>query len=422
MSLAPASRLARNVGWIFLGQGASYLLRILYFVAIARLLGVVQCGLVVGAFALVNIVAQYSRLGTGMVFLRYVSVDREHFSVYWGNILLTTLPLGIVLALLLSLLAPHLIDPRSASIVVFTAIGSCVCEELTISATQVFQSFEKMRTTAVLNLLTSLVRALAAVMLLLTLGHASAWLWALVSMLVSIGAAVAALTLVTRTFGAPRFSLRLFRRHALEGLGYSFASSTANAYDDLDKAMLSHYGMNAAVGVYALAYRIIEMATMPVASIQLAAEPRLFQLGAAGLRQSADLGHRLLVRALLFSSVTAVVLFLMSPLLPLVAGHSFQESASALRWLCLIPVFRSVHYITGSVLTCGGLQRLRTAAQAAAAALNFGINLWLIPRYGWHGAAWSSLVTDGVLALANLTTLQWTLHSHPQLAPRKAAT
>jgi O-antigen/teichoic acid export membrane protein len=102
----------------------------------------------------------------------------------------------------------------------------------------------------------------------------------------------------------------------------------------------------------------------------------------------------------------SVGMFGAAPLIPLVAGQGFAQSASALRWLCLIPVFRSVQTLSGAALTGAGFQRYRTLAQVAAAALNFGSNLWLIPAYGWRGAAWSSLATDGAMGAMNLSILQ----------------
>jgi O-antigen/teichoic acid export membrane protein len=52
-------------------------------------------------------------------------------------------------------------------------------------------------------------------------------------------------------------------------------------------------------------------------------------------------------------------------------------------------------------LTGAGLQSYRTIAQVIAAGFNFALNLWLIPQYGWHGAAWSSLATDATLGAMN---------------------
>jgi O-antigen/teichoic acid export membrane protein len=150
-----------------------------------------------------------------------------------------------------------------------------------------------------------------------------------------------------------------------------------------------------------MAYRVIDLATMPSKSIEQAAAPRLFRLGATGLEHAAQLGRRLLKRSLLTSLVMAVVLFVSAPLIPLLVGHGFAESVSALRWLCLIPVFRSIHGMSGSVLTGAGLQRYRSATQVVAALGNFGLNLWLIPTHGWIGAAWASLLTDGSLCVMN---------------------
>jgi len=171
--------------------------------------------------------------------------------------------------------------------------------------------------------------------------------------------------------------------------------------------MLSHYGMNAATGIYAMAYRAVDVATIPIFSIRDAAMPRFFRNGREGIRGSASLAKSLLGRTMLIGLASALLLFLVAPLIPLIVGPDFADSVSALRWLCLIPFFRSVHQITGCALTGAGLQRYRTSAQLVAAAFNFALNLWLIPIYGWLGAAWASLITDGGLGL-----MSWLLMKH----------
>jgi O-antigen/teichoic acid export membrane protein len=125
-----------------------------------------------------------------------------------------------------------------------------------------------------------------------------------------------------------------------------------------------------------------------------------------GLKEAAALSQRLERRSLAFSLVVATGLFVLAPLIPRFAGQSFAGADVALRWLCLIPVFRSVHEIAGGALTGAGLQRYRTATQVVAVVLNLLLNLWLIPRYSWRGAAWSSLATDGALCAMNWTVLR----------------
>jgi len=72
---------------MMLGQGAGFVLQAVYFVVVARLLGVIEYGIFVGAFAFVNLVGRYATLGTGPVFLRYVSVDKSLFAEYGGTCL-----------------------------------------------------------------------------------------------------------------------------------------------------------------------------------------------------------------------------------------------------------------------------------------------------------------------------------------------
>lgn len=110
---------------------------------------------------------------------------------------------------------------------------------------------------------------------------------------------------------------------------------------------------------------------------------------------------RLARRAALLGIFMAAAMFVCAPLISHIVGNGFGESAMALRWLCLIPAFCGIHQLTGSAITGKGFQRYRTAAQFSAAALNFGLNLWLTPRFGWRGAAWSNRATDGSLGLAN---------------------
>jgi len=396
-----ASPMARNASWLLVGQGLGLLLQAAYFVILARLLGPVQYGVYAGAFAFANLVAQYSALGTGSVFLRYVSSDRSAFAVYWGNILVVTSVVGGVLVFALVQLGPKLLNPSSAALVLLAAVGNCICAQLTIESGRVFQTFEQMRLSALLNLLTNLMRTMAAVAMLLALHKATAWQWALVSTLVSALAAAATIATVTLRFGKPRFEPELFFKRSAEGFGFAVAMSTSSLYNDLDKTMLSHYGMNHANGIYSMAYRIVDIATIPIFSIRDAAMPRLFKLGRVGVAASADLSYRLLRRTLSLGVISSAVMFAAAPLIPFVVGQGFAEGAAALRWLCLIPVFRSIHQMTGCALTGAGMQNYRTFTQLTAAAINFFLNLWLIPRWGWHGAAWSSLSTDAILAAMN---------------------
>ncbi len=198
------SKMFRNTGWMVVGQGTGVLLQAIYFVILARLLGAWQYGIFAGAFAFTGIAAQYSSLGSGWVLIGYVSGDRKIFAAYWGNILLVTCGVSLVLIAALRLLAPHLLNPYSAALVPLTAIANCFALQLTAETGRVFQAFEEIRIAAMLGLLTNLLRTLVVIAMLFWLRHATAWQWAIASTIVSVIGAGIAVGNVTVRYGIPK--------------------------------------------------------------------------------------------------------------------------------------------------------------------------------------------------------------------------
>ena len=107
------SRLAKNASWMFLGQGVNFTVQACYFILLARLLGADQYGILVGAAAAVSLLSQYSMLGSGSVMLRQVSRHRSEFPQYWGNVLITTLSVGLLVILALARFGKWIVGPAS---------------------------------------------------------------------------------------------------------------------------------------------------------------------------------------------------------------------------------------------------------------------------------------------------------------------
>jgi O-antigen/teichoic acid export membrane protein len=66
----------------------------------------------------------------------------------------------------------------------------------------------------------------------------------------------------------------------------------------------------------------------------------------------------------------------------------------------------TLHRFAAASLTGAGYQRLRTICEFLAAALNVLVNILLIPVYGWHAAAASTIGTEIVL-VASLWGVVW---------------
>jgi O-antigen/teichoic acid export membrane protein len=407
---SPAS-LKRNSLWMLAGQAAKLLLQGLYFVLIGRALGSRQYGAFIGVAAMIAILAQFATWGSGMMMLRSVSRDRAMFPRAWGNALLMTGCLSVVVLVLVFAFAHLFFSAQLLVIVPFVAFADTLCAKLVDLSSQAFQAFHRLRDTAQITALTSAIRLMAAAWLFVGHRHAAgnafapALAWAKLYLAASIAAAVVAAALVTFRLGLPKFG-RISRQYWTEGLGFSVAYSTTSIYNDIDKAMLASLGQLRAAGIYGTAYRIIDIACIPITAVHAAAMPQFFSRGHEGPMAMRGFVRRLLSRTSLYAIAAAVILASGAGLVPLLMGPSYAGSVSAIRWLCLLPLLRSFHLAAGDCITATSSQWWRTASQLLAALFNLLLNFLLIPKWSWQGAALASLLTDGGLAFTNWLILK----------------
>jgi O-antigen/teichoic acid export membrane protein len=385
---------------MFLSRALRTLVAAAYFTLLARALGVSGYGAFSGVCALAGILAPFASLGSGNLLIQAVARDRGEFPARWARCLVLTCVSGSAFTVLSLLLAP-LALPRSVSLtfILCIAIAELLFARLLDVAGMAFQAIEQLHVTAWFSLALSLCRMFAAAVLLLLSPKASGTQWSALYLVSTIVPCSVALWLVAVKIEAPRFELRWSLHELLQGTYFSISHAAQTIYNDVDKTMLARISGLGAAGIYGAAYRILEAAFSPVASVLAATYPRFFQDGAQGLHVTASFARRLLSRAAIYSIFAAAAIWIAAPSLPLLVGTQFNESVWALRWLAPLLLLRSLHYPAADSLTGAGYQGTRTLMQLIVAAVNIALNLFIIPIYSWRGAVCTSLISDALLAL-----------------------
>jgi O-antigen/teichoic acid export membrane protein len=230
--------------------------------------------------------------------------------------------------------------------------------------------------------------------------HPSAMHWSWMYLSSTVVAASGTLLWTVRQLGRPRLALWRLRNEWVEGFYFSISQSSQSIYNDIDKVMLTRLAMLDAAGIYAAAYRLVDVACTPFKSLLAAAFPGFFRAGSAGVVGTIRYMRKLLYRAVGYALVASVTLIVLAPVVPRVLGTEYVHVVEALRWLAALPVLRAVHYFLADALTGAGHQGMRSVVQFFVAVVNVALNLWIIPAYSWRGAAWSSIACDAVLATA----------------------
>lgn len=395
-----STTLRRGSLWMMAGQMAALGFQAVYFVLVGRTLGSREYGAFVGVVALVAVLNQFSSCGMEMILLRNVSRNEGSFSQTWGTALRVS-GVGFVVLLAAALgFGRIFLKPELRLLVPWIAVSDGLFGKSVQLAGRALQGAGEMRRVAQLTAGMNAGRAaLAAAVFAYAKwwgGRVDALVWARIYWVAPLAVGAISGWMVTRRFGWPRFA-RLRLRDWSEGISFALSNSSISLYNDIDKTFLVGAGQTFAAGIYGAAYRIVDVATAPLYSVYAAATPRLFQEGGAGVEQAHALSNRILKRTAAYGIGMAVMLFFGAPLVPKLFGASFAGSVTALRWLCLLPLLRVLHYAWGTTITASASQWNRTATQAAAAVLNVALCVWLIPLWSWKGAAAASLVTDGAL-------------------------
>ncbi len=397
----PQSTLVRNSVWMFLGQGLRLIIQAAYFTVIARSLGATNYGAFISVAALAGILFPFATMGSGFLLIKNVSRDESLFFAYWRRGLITTAVFSsiffMVVVLISSFALPPSIPRRLVWLVAFSdlfglsIIGMCA---------QAFQAFDRLNWTATINVLLSSGRLVGALVLVAYHRHPSALQWGYIYFCSTAVVVVAAWFLVATKIHSPKFRRQRLATESREGLYFSVGLSAQTIYNDIDKTMLARLGSLDAAGIYGAAYRLIDVSFVPVSSVLAAAYPNFFRVGANGISAGLAFGKPLLLRALGYSILVAVVLLMFSGVVPYILGAEYARTAEALRWLSLLPLLKATHYFLSDALSGAGFQGVRSSIQAGVAGFNVLLNFWLIPAYSWRGAAWSSIASDALLAAA----------------------
>lgn len=405
-----ADGLRRNTLWMISGHGVSLAFQAAYFILIGRTLGSHEYGAFVGVAALVNVLSQFSSLGMEMILVRNISRARESFAVTWGNALRVSV-YGFVVLLMLAVLIGHFtLKTELQKLIPYIALSDALLGKIVQLASRAFQGAGMLAQTARLTAITNIARTVSALALFLFAAashlHAGALLWTRVYWLSSLVTAIVAFGSVTKRLGWPKFG-RISMRDLTEGSSFSLSSSSISVYNDIDKTILAGAGQLYAAGIYSAAYRIIDVASIPIYALYTAATPQFFRDGERSISGASAIANRLLRRTVPYGIAIAAGLFAGASVLPYIFGASFHGSVEALRWLCLLPLIRGLHYAWGTTITGSSSQWYRTTTQLGAAGANLVLDIALIPHWSWHGAAVASLLTDAGLAAASWVVVRY---------------
>ena len=161
------------------------------------------------------------------------------------------------------------------------------------------------------------------------------------------------------------------------------------------------------VGIYSLAYRVLEsLIFLPAMFVGLIMPllSRYAFLNQAAFKKIIQKTNDVLI--IFIVPIIAGIVFLSSKIIWLMSGDGFSDSATILNILSFATGVIFFGTLFGNTLIALGKQNSLAYIYGIGAVFNFGMNLFVIPRYSYYGAAISTFLTEFLVTIL-MMVIMW---------------
>lgn len=392
--MSSGATIARNAAWLMFATTAQKFVAFIAFTIVARLLGRELTGVFFYSVSITSIFVIFTDLGMTPVVIRSLAGNRDDAPRLLGAALRAKLfltPVAIVGALLYAtLFGADLVTLSTVAIacLVMTA------DTFHLALYGALRGRQNLQPEAFGMFLGQIVTATTSITAAF-LGFGS------------IGLATALLLGSLWNVGWSLFNMRRFsvsiqkprksdlKRLVKEAAPFGIAGIAVKVYSYVDSLFIQNIHGSAAVGLYAVAYKLTYAFQFLPLTFTAALYPALASLFAA--KRSEDLRNTFFgsmrVMAALGFPITAGLSALSPRLIPLLYGQEFTGAIpafSVLPWV-LLPIF--LDFPVGALLNATHRAHLKTIAMVVTMVVNIAANAILVPRFGPLGAAWAGVVS-----------------------------
>jgi O-antigen/teichoic acid export membrane protein len=389
------SNIARNAGVQLSAEMVSKLASLALYVVVARVLGPRDFGDFVFSSSLALLMTVVAGFGIEGLVVRDVARDPGVASGLLSDAVslkAATGALGVLGAVAIAIIAGY--RPEVCAAVAVFAIGAVV-DLIAKGYYSVFQALDDMRPTAACQVVQRYSTAIVGIAVVALGGGVAALASAfLVGSVLAIVLAIR--WLARRGVSARR---RPSRSGALALAKASFAFGISNVFSTVlfraDATMLSLIKGNVAVGLYGVAYRLLESTLFVTYAFTAALMPTIARLRRdtkPSIARGYELGSKVL--ALMLVPVGDVLVAFPHEIVYLVYGNKYAAADGVCRLLGGAAVLYGFAYLSSVVLIVQHRTRVLAWGHGLVMVQNIALNLVLIPPLSYKGAALATTISE----------------------------
>lgn len=411
-----------HFSWLSFGDVVSKASIIWVVSLLARSVSQEEFGLFHFLFSLIGILTIFADAGVARVFVREGSRNKDRLRVIFAHFIrLKSISTLVFVALIL--VSPFVLQmtPLTRSyFYLYSVFG--LCETIMNFSFSYFRIYEKFYVESAIRSFNRLLLAVGATLLFFVFPGAFT-LWNVYVLYVIAGSAgvIATITLIhsmrtrerTTTTEATHIDTGLLKSYARESILLGLSALFWQIYYRIDTVLLQYLRNSVEVAIYGAAYSVFQLVnTLPIL-LMSSAYPRLSSLYAEDRNRFRVELRGLLLSVAAGSVVTVLVGIAASGLvITLAFGEVYAASIPVLQLLLVSFLFLFIGHVVSTALIAMNRIWILTLISLCGCVLNIALNLIIIPRHGYIGAAAVTVATEAFVAIA-AGWLVWKQLKHP---------
>lgn len=402
------TNIVRNTTYFMAAMTAQKILSFLYFTYVARIIGVENTGKYSFALSFTTIFAMVLDFGLVQVLIRESARRPEDSSRYLANILGLKLVGSVLIYGLVVLMINLLGYPELTKQMVYVSGLVMLIDSFVLSFYGVLRGRHNLKFESLGVVINQFIILILGVLVLwLNLGLVILVGVYLVGSLFNFIYSVAVLKIKFGFLPRVQFHWPTIKNLFWLALPFAVAGIFIRIYSYMDIILLSKLSSDAAVGWYSVAYKI----TFAFQFIGLAFLASIYPAFSYYFIHSRELLARTFIQSfryliLISLPLSAGIIALADKLIVPIFGADYYNSIAPLKILMFSLVFVFLCIPTGAMLNACNRQTRNTIHLGITAFVNIILNLILIPRFDYQGAAIAALISYLILFILGMVVVE----------------
>lgn len=387
----------KQSSYVFFAQVLTRFIGFFYTIFLARSLGVSNFGLYSVVLAYFSLFSTFSDFGFNRYLITEVASDRLKVPQLLFSIGLLRVTVTVVLFSIFAVVL-YALDPEKMRVyLVLLATLAVLPQALAFTFDSVFVALKKLQYSALSLITLSISTTILGVSFILlgfgVTGVIVALIFGQIIYLLTLSIFLREQEFIIHT----SMNWQIIKNIIAGSIPYGFVGVLGLLYFKIDTLILNYIRGNFEAGIYSAAYKFLEALVFIPSSLSLALFPNVVKLINTNPLKVYKLYLKATAILFFFSLIIVAVYLLFLPQIIIFFLPQYLPSISVIQILALTIPFMFIISPQGIILFSGKkFLKALIILSVFNLFLNIAMNLYLIPRYGYFGATWATLVSDVV--------------------------